>query len=104
MPSHLPSSPFPDRFLWWQRSASLENHYLPYAITLFDLIIETGMCTAAQIEAHVLTNDNGISLDNGLVTIEGHYWRANEVLGTQIRLAHSHRAIDKIASQTLKPC
>ena len=40
------------------------------------------MCTDAQIEAHVLTNDNGIGLDDGLVAIEGHYWRANEVLGT----------------------
>src|SRR5258708_32333895 len=82
---------------------ALALHDLPYALALLDLIIETGMCTDAQIEAHVLTNDNGIGLDDGLVAIAGYYWRANEVLGTQIRLAHSHRAIDEIASQTLKP-
>src|SRR5882762_6341317 len=75
----------------------------PHTITLLDLVIETGMGAAAQIEAHVLTNDNGIGLDSGLVAVEGHYRCANEVLGTQIRLAHSHRAIDKITGQTLKP-
>src|SRR5882757_500319 len=46
---------------------ALSLHDLPYALTFLDLIIETGMCTDAQIEAHVLTNDNRIGLDDGLV-------------------------------------
>jgi hypothetical protein len=39
-----------------------------------------------------------------LLPLKCHHRRANEVLGPQTRLAHSHRVLDKIASQTLKPC
>src|SRR5258708_9407909 len=61
------------------------------------------MRTAAEIEAHVLANDNGIGLGDGLVAVEGHEGRGNEVLGLYIRLAHPPRALDEIAGQALEP-
>src|SRR5260370_23637109 len=76
---------------------------LPYALSLLDMIVETGMRAHTQIEARVLADDDRIGLGDGLVAVEGHHGRGDDVLGAHIRLAHPHRAIDEIAPPTLEP-
>jgi len=77
--------------------------YFPDAAALFDEIVESGCVRAAEDQAsgsrqYITT----LVSTTALPAVERHHRRRDEVFRPQIRCAHAHRGIDKVASPYLQ--